>query len=92
MMCMSATLAGILEVVLKHGTVVGVCHLDEFLGLLHIALVTEVSNTVLSDDGIDEVIGVVDMTGEGYDAGDGAALGSRTAGEDREVSRCGEVG
>ena len=92
MMGMTATLAGILEVVLKHGTVVGVCHLDKLLGLLHIALVTEVGNTILSDDGINEVVGVVDMAGEGYDAGDSAALGSRTAGEDREVSRCGEVG
>ena len=58
----------ILQVVTQQRPVVGVCHLDQLLGPLHVALVTQVGHTILGDDSIDEVIGVIDMTGKGNDA------------------------
>ena len=69
-MRMATSLLCILQVVLQHGTIVGMCHLDEFLSLLHVALVTKVSYAVLCNDCIDVVIRVVDVTCEGNDAGD----------------------
>ena len=92
MVCVSAALLCILEVVLQHGAVVGMCHLDEFLSLLHVALMAKVGHAVLGDDGVDVVVRVVDMAGEGHDAGDGASLRSGTAGEDSEVGVGSEVG
>ena len=71
----AAVLAGILQVVLEHGAIVGVCHLDEFLCLLHVALVAQVCHSVLGDDGIDEVVGVVNVAGKRNNAADGASLG-----------------
>ena len=82
---MATPLGGIFQVVLKHGAIVGMSYLDELLGLLHIALVAQVGNTILCDDGIDEVVRVVYVAGERHDAGDGTALGSGAAGEDGEV-------
>jgi hypothetical protein len=35
---------------------------------------TEVRNTILGDDCIDEMVGVIDMTGKRNDAGDGTTL------------------
>lgn len=62
---MTASLLGILEVVLKHGTIVGMCHLDKFLSLLHIALMTQVCHAILGDDSIDIVVRMVDMAANG---------------------------
>lgn len=88
----TAELLGILEVVAEQRLIVGMCDLDELLGFLHGALAAQVGNTVLCDDCIDEVAGVVDMTGEGYDGADGTALGGGAAGEDAEVGVASEVG
>ena len=85
MVCVAATLLGILQVVTQHGAVVGMSHLDEFLSLLHVALVAKVGHAVLRDDGIDVVVRMVDVAGEGHDAGDGAALRGGAAGEDGQV-------
>ena len=74
MMGVAASFAGIFQVILKHRTIIGMCYLDEFLGLLHIALMTEVRNTILGDDCIDEMVGMIDMTGKRNDAGDGTTL------------------
>ena len=80
------------QIVLQHGAIVGVCHLDEFLSLLHVALATQVCHTILSDNRIDEVVGMVDVAGKGHNAADGTALLCRATGEDTQVGIVGEVG
>ena len=89
--CVTAELLGVLEVIAEEGLVVGVSHLDELLGFLHGALTAQVSHAVFGDDSIDEVAGVVDMAGERHNGGDGTALGGRTAGEDAEIAVAREV-
>ena len=90
-MCMTASLLCILQVILQHRTIVGMCHLDEFLCFLHVALVTKVSHTILRNDCIYVVIRMIYVTCEGNDAGDSASLCGRTASKDGEIGICGEV-
>ena len=92
MLCMTTVFLCEAEVILQHGTVVGMCHLDEFLSLLHVALAAQVGYTVFGDYCINEVVGVVDVAGKRHNAADCSALGGRTAGEDAQVGIVGEVG
>ena len=73
-LCLSAAFFCVSHVVLQHGSVIGVCHFDEFGCLLHVALVTEVCYAVFGDNCVDVVVCMVDVADEGYDAGDGSAL------------------
>ena len=70
----ATALLGKTEVILQQGTIVGMSHLDKFLGLLHVALAAQVCHAILGDNRINEVVGMVDVAGKGYDAADGTAL------------------
>ena len=92
MMGMAATFLGILQVILEHGTIVGVCNLDEFLSLLHVALMAKVGHAILRDDCIYIMVRVVDVAGEWHDAGNSTTLGCGAASEDGQVGVRSEVG
>ena len=70
------TALGNLQVIPQQLFVVGVSTvLDDALCALHGALSTEVSHTLLGDDHVHVVLGVVLVAHEGYDARDESALG-----------------
>ena len=52
---------------------------------------TEVGDTVLGDENLDRVLGVIHVAHHRYDSADGTALSGRGRGEDRDVAIAGEV-